>query len=103
MAEWFHVPSWRRTAPAALDKKALAERRCWLVFLDALGVGEALCVRLEESGQDVVRVRRGSAFMRDAARRYALDARLPGDYALLWKDLADQDLHPSTVVHLWSL
>jgi acyl transferase domain-containing protein len=103
MAEWFHVPSWRRTAPAALDKKALAERRCWLVFLDALGVGEALCVRLEESGQDVVRVRRGSAFMRDAARRYVLDARLPGDYALLWKDLADQDLHPSTVVHLWSL
>jgi acyl transferase domain-containing protein/NADP-dependent 3-hydroxy acid dehydrogenase YdfG/acyl carrier protein len=103
LAEWFHVPSWRRTAPAALDRKALAERRCWLVFLDALGVGEALCRRLEDSGQDVVRVQQGSAFMRDAARRYALDPRLPGDYATLWKDLADQDLHPSSVVHLWSL
>ncbi|NTX14632.1 SDR family NAD(P)-dependent oxidoreductase [Myxococcus sp. CA056] len=103
MADWFHVPAWHRTAPVALDRKALAERRCWVVFVDGLGVGEALCRRLEESGQDVVSVRQGSAFMRDAARRYALDPRLRGDYATLWKDLADQELSPSVVVHLWSL
>ncbi|MCP3140919.1 type I polyketide synthase [Pyxidicoccus xibeiensis] len=103
MAEWFHVPSWRRTAPAALDRKALAERRCWVVFVDGLGVGEALCRRLEEANQEVVRVRPGTAFMRDAERRYALDPRQPGDYATLWKDLADQELQASTVVHLWSL
>ncbi|MFP2933973.1 SDR family oxidoreductase, partial [Pyxidicoccus sp. 3LG] len=103
MAEWFHVPSWRRTAPAALDRKALAERRCWVVFVDGLGVGEALCRRLEEANQEVVRVRQGPAFMRDAERRYALDPRAPGDYATLWKDLADQELQPATVVHLWSL
>ncbi|QSQ16100.1 SDR family oxidoreductase [Myxococcus landrumensis] len=103
MADWFHTPAWQRTAPIALDRKALAERRCWVVFVDGLGVGEALCRRLEDSGQDVVRIRQGSAFMRDAARRYALDPRVRGDYATLWKDLADQELSPSVVVHLWSL
>jgi acyl transferase domain-containing protein/acyl carrier protein len=103
LADWFHVPSWRRTAPASVDRKALAERRTWVVFVDGLGVGEALCRRLEEAGQQVVRVRPGPAFMRDAERRYALDPRLPGDYTTLWKDLADQELHPSSVVHLWSL
>ncbi|NPC81470.1 SDR family oxidoreductase, partial [Pyxidicoccus fallax] len=103
LADWFHVPSWRRTAPAALDRKALAEQRCWVVFVDGLGVGEALSRRLEESGQQVVRVRQGTAFTREAERRYALDACVPGDYAMLWKELADQDLQPSVVVHLWSL
>ncbi|WP_228556602.1 type I polyketide synthase [Myxococcus sp. AB025B] len=103
VADWFHVPAWHRTAPIALDRKALRERRCWVLFVDGLGVGEALARRLEEAGQDVVRVRQGGAFMRDAAKRYALDARLRGDYATLWKDLADQDLSPSVVVHLWSL
>ncbi|NMO14847.1 amino acid adenylation domain-containing protein [Pyxidicoccus fallax] len=103
VADWFHVASWRRTALPATNREVLAERRCWVVFTDALGVGEALCRLLEQADQDVVRVRSGSTFQRESARVFTLDARQPADFVLLWKHLSDQELHPATVVHLWSL
>ncbi|MBN1204894.1 MAG: SDR family oxidoreductase [Myxococcaceae bacterium] len=103
VADWFHVAGWRRTAPPSLRKEALAARGCWLLFMDGLGVGEALAARLEAEGQEVVRVSAGAGLRREGERRYVLEPGRAEQYVELLEGLVAQGLRPSVLVHLWSL
>ncbi|CAM4513068.1 MULTISPECIES: type I polyketide synthase [Myxococcus] len=103
IADWFHLPSWRRTPPATLAPSALAQPRCWVVFTDGGPLASRLVSRLEEAGQYVVTVHAGAAFSRDDERRFTVAPSAPGDYAALLSALEDLTPRPEVFVHLWSL
>ena len=99
-ADWFFVPSWKRTAPAsALTRDA----EVVLLFTDAFGLGELLATRLEQRGHTVLRVQRGTHGGSPAEGRYSLDPSRPGDYRQLLQDLKAQGKLPSRIIHLWSV
>ncbi|CAM3088328.1 SDR family NAD(P)-dependent oxidoreductase [Corallococcus sp. ZKHCc1 1396] len=103
-ADWFFVPSWKRTAPPV---PASREPERVLLFVDAFGLGELLASRLEQRGHTVLRVERGvsgaSGASAPSAGRYTLDPRSPGDYRRLLQELKDQGRSPARIVHLWSV
>jgi amino acid adenylation domain-containing protein len=103
MADWFYVPSWRRSALAqAHAPRAPAD---WLVFADEHGLGSRLAEGLERTGQtqQVVLVRPGAAFTQIGPREYALRPGEPGDYDALFEALRAQEIRPQQIVHAWGL
>ncbi len=100
IADWFYVPSWKRSP--ALSAQPGGEGRRWLVFSDACGLGAAIVERLERAGHEVRVVTIGERFARHD-RAYALDPRRREDYDALIADLRAQDWTPQSVAHLWGV
>ncbi len=103
VADWFHLPSWRRTPPAALEPAALAQTRCWVVFTDEGPLASRLVERLEDADQHVITVRAGRAFLREGERRFTVAPDVPTDYTALLSALEALPTRPEVFVHLWSL
>ena len=102
-ADWFYTPSWQRDIICAQPAPAPEQRDCWLVFVDAAGIGAGLAQRLERSGQDVLTVAVGETFIQTGYRQFALNPQQPQDYRALVEDLQVRALFPTRVIHLWSL
>ncbi|CAM3106796.1 acyltransferase domain-containing protein [Corallococcus sp. ZKHCc1 1396] len=102
VARWFYLPSWQRSLP--LPKSAWSEKKSsWWLFLpdEASGatgesLGALLARRLEEAGQDVLRITPGSVTAKHAEHHWTLA--LGGEGALL-ETLAA----PDHVLHLGTL
>ncbi|HEY0738798.1 MAG TPA: type I polyketide synthase, partial [Herpetosiphonaceae bacterium] len=103
LADWFYIPSWKRSVPPVLEPDALSAQGTWLLFLDDAGVGAQLAQRLEQSGQLVVAVGAGDAFVQHDERRYTIDPRQPEHYGRLFEALIAADTTPQTIAHLWSV
>jgi amino acid adenylation domain-containing protein len=101
VADWFSIPSWRRTM--APRPSARADHRRWLIFVDAIGLGEALAAGLAARGDAVTRIRPGAHFSRDTEASYTIDPRDAAGYDRLVRDLRVTDRLPSDVVHMWSI
>lgn len=99
LAQWFHAPSW---AAADLPAQIPTEPPLrWLLFDDEAGLGEALTQDLRARGHSVLRVRPGTRFERLADDEFALSPLVREDYAALLEHLAERDLLPQRVAHLW--
>ncbi|QDF05166.1 type I polyketide synthase [Myxococcus xanthus] len=99
-ADWFYLPSWKRTL--ALRATTAAPQN-WLVFTDTSGLGDALATRLTESGGRVTRVSQGSDFRRVDDGAFEVDPTRPETYAALLNALAEDSCRPERIVHLWSV
>jgi amino acid adenylation domain-containing protein len=98
-AEWFSVPSWRRTlAPAAVAGDA----RSWLVLDDGEGVGARVAERLRQAGHSVALAAAGDAFGR-AGDGWTLRPGEVDDFRALFAALAAEGWAPDEVLHLWAL
>jgi acyl transferase domain-containing protein/acyl carrier protein len=100
LADWFFVPSWKRTAPPTAPAR---DAEGVLLFTDAFGLGELLATRLEQRGHTVLRVERGTHGGAPAEGRYVVDPRRPGDYRQLLQDLKGQGKLPGRIIHMWSV
>jgi len=105
VADWFYLPSWTRSAPLGLLKRAeISEpQSCWLVFADPCGVGSLLIERLEQAGEVVIVVMPGEKFASVNDRAYTIDPRQAEDYKTLLKELLAQERIPAKIAHLWSV
>lgn len=109
IADWFYIPSWKRSMPPQSFKSAQSE--CWLVFVDECGLGDKIVNRLELEGQDVVTVRmkeqRGSgstsSTSKFAQHVYTIDPQQRDDYKNLFQELHILNLNPTKILHLWSV
>jgi acyl transferase domain-containing protein len=103
MADWFYIPSWRRTAPpeALLPSPAPALR--WVVFSDAFGVGAALARTAASRGADVVVVNAGTTYGKHDDRSYCVNPRARGHYETVLRDVHATRGAPDTIVHLWGV
>ena len=103
VADWFYIPSWKRSIAPTGQPDSIPDSVCWLLFIDACGLGTQLAKRLEDGGQEVITVEPGSAFGKLTDRAYRLNPRQRDDYDALLNELRTLDKPPKTVVHLWSV
>ncbi|MBF2002811.1 MAG: KR domain-containing protein [Synechococcales cyanobacterium M58_A2018_015] len=105
--DWFYAPVWHRElAPRdalTLEEALTTEKRCWLVFMDASGLGQSLAERLEQAGQDVVTVAIGPQFAQAGYRAFVVQPEQPQDYRDLLQDLSRRELLPDCVLYLWTM
>ncbi|MFY9824776.1 MAG: beta-ketoacyl synthase N-terminal-like domain-containing protein [Thermoanaerobaculia bacterium] len=83
VADWFWAPSWQQV-PLTVSASP-EEDGGWLIFLDAMGLGERLAERLRGEGRTVATVRREPGF------DYA--GRLPANVVHLWGVTAGEPSH----------
>ncbi|AKQ65455.1 Malonyl CoA-acyl carrier protein transacylase [Myxococcus hansupus] len=103
VADWFHLPSWRRTPPLAAKPETLASPRGWVVFTDGGPLASRLLALLAEAGQDVVTVQAGTSFAREDDHRFTVAPGQPADYVSLLEALKGRAHRPEVFVHFWSL
>jgi acyl transferase domain-containing protein len=102
VGEWFHVPSWRRAAPAR-PAAAVPAGEQWLVFADRGGVGDALAAALRGGNARVSVVRPGSRFASLGGGEYTLDPAAPREYDALLRSISAAGGAPKRVAHCWAL
>ena len=105
IADWFYIPSWKRSAlPELFQQSDLSARESrWLLFSDECGVGAGLAQRLESAGQDVFTVMPGEQFVKRSENTYVINPREPQDYDALLRELNALDWIPEVIVHLWNV
>ncbi len=105
IADWFYVPSWRRSAPhSPVEALELADREApWLLFVDECGLGNQMTRRLEQMGQDVICVAMGEEFGERGDGAYMINPRQGADYQALLQLLRARKKLPQKIVHLWGV
>ena len=96
--QWFHRRVWKKS-PA--EKPALADRACWLLFLDETGLGSEIAKQLKAAGHEVLEVLVGDQYKRKRAGSYAIRPGVRDYYDELLKDIVKREHPPSRILHLW--
>ena len=102
VAEWFYVPSWKRSVTPEPTSSVEARETTWLVFTDALGFSARLARRLELDGRRVVTAVAGERFARRGENSFVIDPRSTADYDALLKE-AEGGRSLTHVVHAWGV
>ncbi len=110
-ADWFYLPSWRRTlSPPPAQVVAGEDDGGWLVLRRAAAEGSAgaafgrlLVERLRTAGRRVTEVQPGPGFRALDAGAFALDPARPEDWRALAAALGDGGPPPRHLVHAWLL
>ncbi len=103
IADWFYIPSWKRSIPPAYQPGEKLLESDILVFIDECGLGEELAELLAIQGSEVVRVSRGSEFTKHSDRFYTINPTQADDYHTLLQELKQRNKNPSSIIHLWSV
>ncbi|HEY0733430.1 MAG TPA: type I polyketide synthase, partial [Herpetosiphonaceae bacterium] len=104
VADWFYIPSWKRTlAPVTAGSTNGEHAERWLVFSDSQGLSAEFTARLQRSGRDVVTVLSGNQFDKLNATMYSIDPADRAEYDELFKNLRDDDKLPTIIAHLWNV
>lgn len=103
IADWFHIPSWKRSVipHSTLDRKTKKYR--WLVFMDGCGLGSLIADRLKQYGQHVTAVYRGEQYIKRSRSEFVLNPGQHTDYDAMFNELSKMQKLPQKIVHLWSL
>jgi acyl transferase domain-containing protein/acyl carrier protein len=103
IADWFYVPSWKRSITSTCKANGTSVHSGILVFVDECGLGAQLIEHLQQAGQDVITVKVGSGLSQLGDGVYSLNPRQKDDYKALVDALIAQNKRPSKIVHLWSV
>ncbi len=105
IADWFYVPSWKRSAPPlpVEPSKLATQKSHWLLFIDECGLGSQIADRLAQMEQDVITVAAGEAFSEQGERTYTINPRRSEDYLALLQALQTKGTLPEKIIHLWSV
>ncbi|HET8845355.1 MAG TPA: beta-ketoacyl synthase N-terminal-like domain-containing protein, partial [Ktedonobacteraceae bacterium] len=105
MEDWFYLPVWEQIEWSSVASSALngTKHTPWLLFLDRIGLGEALAHRLVQEGQTVVCVGAGERFEQRDEQTFLLRIDSREDYKQLCEALGEQGLLPEMILHCGSL
>jgi acyl transferase domain-containing protein len=104
IADWFSIPSWKRSLPPErAPRNPVTRPPCWLVLSDECGLGAQLVKRLEYEGAQSIVVLIGEQFAIRSEGVYTLNPRQPADYDALMEELRALDMLPQTIAHLWNV
>ncbi|MBT8332073.1 MAG: type I polyketide synthase, partial [Deltaproteobacteria bacterium] len=105
IADWFYIPSWKRTSPLKLDNFDILNQKelSWLIFIDEYGVGATTANRLKQAGQHVVSVTVGEKFTKVDDGFYSINPQIPDDYGELLRELKVLNNVPNKILHFWCI
>jgi len=98
LANWFYLPVWKRSVPVSINETA--NEGSWVLFVGEDELSGQLAQRLSE--RDAVLVKAGGQYERVAERTFVIDPRQREHYLRLFKELAQLEIVPANIVHLWS-
>jgi len=98
---WFYYPAWKRIIPVTSSSQP-TDRQRWLLFTNDSCFSDDLAQLIEQSGQDVFRVRQGDEFEQAGFRQFTVSPDEPASYQQLFAELDSRDALPSQIVFLWS-
>lgn len=99
VADWFYRPQWRRAEVPAVSPASART----LIFEDGGGFGARLATHLRVAGREVVSVRAGALYAREATDAFTVRAGHADDHAALIGTLKAENRLPQDIVHAWSL
>lgn len=102
-ADWLYLPSWERDLLTSALKQEKLPKACWLIFVDASGIGSNIAQQLTLAGQDVITVAIGESFTELDYRAFAIHPKNRDDYYTLLEDLSWRELKPDYIVHCWGI
>ncbi len=100
VADWFYVPSWKRTMPPVQESQEAESR--WLLFDAGDSLSVQLAQQLQAQGQPVTTVLAGEAFAADGDA-YTIHPAQRDDYQALLAALNERGQMPTHIVHLWNV
>ena len=100
IADWFYVPSWKRTMPPVQEAQETESR--WLLFGDSDSLSTKLAQQLQAQGHEVVTVLAGEQFTANG-NTYTVHPAHRDDYEALLAALDERDQVPTHIVHLWNV
>ncbi len=103
VADWFSIPSWKRSLLPFEVKPEKTSRFCCLVFMDTCGLGDRIADQLESSGQDVIKLYHGKKFEMIADNIYTVNPGHVSDYQAFSKVLEKKRKIPGKIIHLWNV
>ncbi|MGB8688993.1 MAG: alpha/beta fold hydrolase, partial [Microcoleus sp.] len=103
IADWFYIPSWKRSPLLAHQLNETSILGNILVFTDECGLGEKLVQRVAQEGHPVVVVKVGESFIKQSDYLYILNPGQSNDYDSLLDELRALNLLPNSIIHLWSV
>lgn len=98
MADWFYVPSWKRTAAGLRPRPATAAAPACLFFGDESPLSAALVSRLTPIGK-WIHVRAGKKFHQISSGLYEMDLEDANEYPRLLQALEDDGCWPDRVIY----
>ena len=105
ITRWFHIPSWKRAASLVRfePETLIAQQQCWLILIDAYGVGLQIVEHLDRANQDIIIVQAGEQFGKLSEREYSINPANKEDYDRLLKTLRDFSQIPERIIHIWNV
>ncbi|MDM8560648.1 SDR family NAD(P)-dependent oxidoreductase [Candidatus Parabeggiatoa sp. HSG14] len=103
IADWFYIPSWKRSVCQNADVLKTSEIYLWLLFIDECGLGEKLAQRLQQVGHKIITVSIGTTFTQLGENAFSLNPDNANDYTALFNELEVHQHRPKQFVHLWSV
>lgn len=100
LPDWFFRTIWRRKELILSGQRPATAT--YLLFIDHEQLGGQLVSALRTAGQRCIVVQPGDSFVQRAANHYQIDPAIPTDYRALIEALADQNLLPERIIHLWT-
>jgi acyl-CoA synthetase (AMP-forming)/AMP-acid ligase II/thioesterase domain-containing protein/acyl carrier protein/NADP-dependent 3-hydroxy acid dehydrogenase YdfG len=97
---WFFKKSWHRKEISNLMPSI--KKGYFLVFLDELGLGKAICQELLRDRQKFIIIESGESFERISETHYIGNPNNIKDYQELIRSLMLEDIVISKIVHLWT-
>jgi acyl transferase domain-containing protein/aryl carrier-like protein len=105
--DWLYEMSWSRRALGTDEIEAApaeSEDERWVILTDEGDTGNAIEAFLEELGQNVTTISRGSDYERVGDDHYRVDPLEPGDFQKVFKDVFGRaGAVCRGVLHLWNL
>ncbi|MCP5106413.1 MAG: SDR family NAD(P)-dependent oxidoreductase, partial [bacterium] len=105
MADWFYIPSWKRSTPLSDRPPEIAGGSNWLIFSHEGGLAEQLEAQLDNAGRHVTVVTAGTEFEKINDRAYTLNPREDYQYERLLEELCTGEGNrvPHNILHLWGI
>ncbi len=103
MADWFYLPTWKRSILEHRKNKDYSLKQRWLVFMNELNLGMLLVKQFNEKKQDVIIVEIGHEFCQVEDKRYSINPEKSDHYDALFKELQIRNSIPDKIVHLWGV
>ena len=108
ISQWFYIPGWKRSAPpqnipanGMASNEMSAEKSCWLLFSDEMGLCSAITDELSSNGITSLTVRRGNGFAREKDG-FVINPANKEDFLRLIKALKSENHDPSNIIYAWN-
>jgi acyl transferase domain-containing protein/thioesterase domain-containing protein/acyl carrier protein len=86
-----------------LTRGSFSEGGCWVIFNDALGLGNQIGASLLKAGQHAILVEAGTSYKHSDENRFTVRPGMRADFDALIGDIRNSGFTPSKILHLWSV